>query len=104
MISQRPTIQNTVRSTPEKGVPKGVPQLEAQSVTQTGWLTTGEAYERLTKKGFDRAINTFRRWLADAIREGELQPALTDWGLEANFELRRAANPKDNSVRWLRFK
>lgn len=64
-----------------------------------GWLTTGEAYAELQQRGYEKSQGTLRRTLKD----GKIPPDLEALGLIADFEVRNAANPKDNSVRWLRF-
>lgn len=70
--------------------------------TKTGQaLTTGEAYEILRTRGLSKSINTFRRWVSASIETNSLPEELTQYGLQADFEVRRAANPKDNRVRWL---
>ena len=66
-------------------------------------LTTGEAYEFLKSKGFDKSIGTFRRALAEALQSGVLSESMTRYGLSANFDTRKSANPKDNSTKWLFF-
>ena len=66
-------------------------------------LTTGEAYEFLKSNSFDKSIGTFRRALAEALQSGVLPDQLTQYGLSANFDTRRKANPKDNSTKWLFF-
>ena len=82
-----------------------IPSASVEVKTGTGQLlTTGEAYEVLRAKGFDKSINTFRRALSDSLKSGVLpESLLSRYGLLANFEIRLAANPKDNSVRWLHF-
>lgn len=67
-----------------------------------GSLGTTEAWEKLKTIGYQKSLPTFRRNLAVAITAGELPADLTALGLVADFETRRSANPKDNSVRWLR--
>jgi predicted MarR family transcription regulator len=74
----------------------------APSVSST-WLATGAAYEVAKERGLQKSSRTFNRWLAEAIAVGKLSAELEELGLEANFKARRDANPKDNSVRWLRF-
>lgn len=64
-------------------------------------LTTGEAYQLLKTRGFSKSINTLRRNLADALQTGALPEVLKQYGLLADFGIRRNSNPKDNSVRWL---
>jgi predicted DNA-binding protein len=66
-----------------------------------GSLGTTEAWERLKAIGYQKSLPTFRRTLAPAITAGELPDDLRTLGLVADFETRRSANPKDNSVRWL---
>ena len=66
-------------------------------------MTTGAAYEAAKERGLQKSSRTFKRWLAEAIAVGKLSAELEELGLEADFEARREANPKDNSVRWLRF-
>lgn len=68
----------------------------------TGMMGTTEAHEQLTALGYSKALPTFRRHLATAIDAGQLPDDLVALGLLADFEIRRSANPKDNSVRWLR--
>ena len=63
-----------------------------------GWLTTGEAYAELQQRGYEKSQATLRR----TLREGQVPPELGALGLRADFEVRNAANPKDNSVRWLK--
>ncbi len=63
-----------------------------------GWLTTGEAYTELQQRGYEKSQGTLRR----TLREGQIPPELEELGLKADFEVRNAANPKDNSVRWLK--
>ena len=60
-------------------------------------------YEVAKELGLQKSSRTFKRWLAEAIAVGKLSAELEELGLEANFKARREANPKDNSVRWLRF-
>ena len=67
----------------------------------TGALTTGELFAALEGKGYARSLGTLRRALKAAIELGQLPDDLSALGLTADFELRRSANPKDNSVRWL---
>ena len=63
-----------------------------------GWLTTGEAYGELQNRGYEKSLGTFRRTLRDSGVTEELE----DLGLIADFDVRNQANPKDNSVRWLK--
>ena len=63
-----------------------------------GWLTTGEAYAELQKRGYEKSQGTFRR----TLRQGKVTADLEELGLVADFEVRNQANPKDNSVRWLK--
>ena len=63
-----------------------------------GWLTTGEAYTELQKRGYEKSQATFRR----ALKQGKVTAELENLGLIADFEVRNQANPKDNSVRWLK--
>ena len=64
-------------------------------------LTTGELFMALEGKGYQKSIGTLRRALKLAIETGNLPDDLTALGVTADFEVRRSANPKDNSVRWL---
>lgn len=83
---------------------ESAPVQSAAPTSSTGQLlTTGEAYEVLKGKGFDKSINTLRRSLADALQSGALPESLARYGLLADFEVRRNANPKDNRVKWLYF-
>lgn len=80
------------------------PALPAPVISRNGeWLAAREAYARLTGLGYHRSVTTFRRWLSDAISSEQLPLELTKLGLQADFKTRRQANPKDDSVRWLRF-
>ena len=63
-----------------------------------GWLTTGEAYAELQKRGYEKSQATFRR----ALKQGKVTAELENLGLIADYEVRNQANPKDNSVRWLK--
>ena len=63
-----------------------------------GWLTTGEAYTELQRRGYKKSQGTFRR----TLRQGKISQELVNLGLFADFEVRNQANPKDNSVRWLK--
>lgn len=63
-----------------------------------GWLTTGEAYAELQNRGYEKSQGTFRR----TLKEGQVPEELEALGLKADFEVRNTANPKDNSVRWLK--
>lgn len=72
--------------------------------SQSGeWLVTGEAYRIASSRGLGKSQGTFRRWLADLIATSRMPPELEKLGLVADLDTRRSANPKDNSVRWLRF-
>jgi hypothetical protein len=66
-------------------------------------MTTGEAYEQLTSRGYTKKIGTLRRALKEGLDSGQLPPDLSQLGLLADWEKRRTANPKDNSNRWLSF-
>lgn len=65
-----------------------------------GWLTTGEAFTELKRRGYTKAKGSMRR----NIKSGSVPVDLGRLGLVANWEVRKQANPKDNSVRWLRFR
>jgi len=67
------------------------------------WFVAGEAYRIASSRGLEKSQVTFRRWLADLIATGRMPPELERLGLVADLDTRRKANPKDNSVRWLRF-
>ncbi|MEM9275953.1 MAG: hypothetical protein AAGA80_23780 [Cyanobacteria bacterium P01_F01_bin.143] len=80
------------------------PVTETKSVIDTKhWLTTGEAYEGAQKKGITQSLGTFKRWLHDASEKEKLPTTLQGIKLEANWEIRKKGNPRDNSLRWLRF-
>jgi len=64
-----------------------------------GWLTTGEAFNEAKRRGYSKAKGSFGR----GLRTGSVPAELERLGLVANWEVREQANPKDNSVRWLRF-
>lgn len=64
-----------------------------------GWLTTGEAFNEAKRRGYSKAKVSFGR----GFRSGSVPEDLERLGLVANWKVRQQANPKDNSVRWLRF-
>jgi hypothetical protein len=64
-----------------------------------GLLTTGEAHAEAQRRGYSKTVGTFRR----SLRSGGIPTELERIGLEADWDIRRQANPKDNSVKWLRF-
>lgn len=80
-----------VRTSPPK--PKREPSI--------GIMGTTEAHQKLQAIGYSKSLQTFRRSMASAIVQGELPADLRALGLKADFETRRSANPKDNSVKWL---
>lgn len=63
------------------------------------WLTTGEAYAEAQRQGYTKSLGTFRR----SLRDWTVPPELERLGLVANWDIRTQANPKDKSVKWLRF-
>ena len=83
---------------PESKSPQSVPNSSQLSVFG-GWLTTGEAHSEAQRRGYEKALGTFRR----NLRGGVVPNELARIGLVADFGVRDQANPKDNSVRWLRF-
>ena len=85
------TLERSTRSTRSTKV-KDIPM---------GALSTGELFEALEGKGYQKSIGTLRRALRVAIGDGRLPDDLAGLGVTADFEFRRSANPKDNSVRWL---
>jgi hypothetical protein len=64
-----------------------------------GWLTTGEAHQEAQRRGYSKTLGTFRR----SLRGGAIPAELERIGLEADWDIRSQANPKDNSVKWLKF-
>ena len=86
--------------------PSPNPKLQSSQTVQNrsqltifdGWLTTGEAYTELQQRGYEKSQGTFRR----TLKNGKIPAELERLGLKANFEARNTANPKDNSVRWLK--
>ena len=66
-----------------------------------GRYTTGEILPLLQGRGYCKGIATLRRSLRRAIELGMLPDDLAALGVRADFEVRRSANPKDNSLRWL---
>lgn len=64
-----------------------------------GWLTSGEAYSEAQRRGYQKTKSSMRR----DLRSGGVPADLERLGLVANWKVREQANPKDNSVRWLRF-
>jgi hypothetical protein len=67
--------------------------------SKDGLLTTGEAHQEAQRRGYSKSVGTFRR----SLRGGGIPAELERIGLEANWNIRGQANPKDNSVKWLRF-
>lgn len=65
-----------------------------------GWLTTGEAFNEARRRGYSKAKGSFGR----GLRTGSVPEDLERLGLVANWEVREKTNPKDNSVKWLKFK
>lgn len=63
------------------------------------WLTTGEAYITAQQRGYEKSRATFRRSLNSGVVPNELEGI----GLIADFDAKEQANPKDNSVKWLRY-
>ena len=99
-ISQKnePKVLNSVEN-PKLKSSQLVPN-RSQLTIFDGWLTTGEAYAELQQRGYEKSQGTFRR----TLKEGQVPPELELLGLMADFGARNAANPKDNSVRWLKVK
>ena len=97
-ISQKnqPKVLNIVEN-PKPQSSQLVPH-RSQLTIFDGWLTTGEAYAELQQRGYEKSQGTLRR----TLREGRVPPELEELGLKADFETRNEANPKDNSVRWLK--
>ena len=75
---------------------------KAVKITES-WLTTGEAYDEAKRRGLTQSLGTFRRWLREASEKEQLPTPLESLNLEANWIIRKKGNPKDNSLRWLRF-
>ena len=99
-ISQenQPKVLNSVQN-PKPQSSQPVPN-RSQLTIFDGWLTTGEAYSELQQRGYEKSQATLRR----TLKEGQVPSELEELGLKADFEVRNAANPKDNSVRWLKVK
>ena len=76
---------------------------KVQTLSTTSWLTVGEAIDIAASRGFTKSERTFRRLISSALATQVMPPDLKQVGLIANWQARREANPKDNSVRWLRF-
>lgn len=64
-----------------------------------GLLTTGEAHQEAQRRGYTKSVGTFRR----SLRGGVIPVELEKIGLRADWDTRKQANPKDNSVKWLNF-
>lgn len=93
--------QNSAKApAPKVETAKDSPTVTSQSGE---WLATGQAYRIAASRGLEKSQGTFRRWLADLIATGTMPPELENLGLVADLDTRSRANPKDNSVRWLRF-
>ena len=58
---------------------------------------------RRKKRGLSQSLGTFRRWLRNACEKEQLPTTLESLNLEVNWTIRKQGNPKDNSLRWLRF-
>lgn len=94
-------LQNQVTALTRKEQPV---KTENKPVTEKeGWLTTGEAYGEAKRRGLTSSAGTFRRWLREAIETEQLPSALQSLDLQADWASRKQGNPKDNSLRWLRF-
>lgn len=85
-------LQNEQQSKPKLAQSK-LPKFE------DGLLTTGEAYEEAKQRGYTKSVGTFRR----SLRGGTMPAELEQIGLKADWDIRSQANPKDNSVKWLKF-
>ena len=101
-------LEQLTRLTPVVSSPIAVAKSPARPTSSikpstpcTGALTTGELFAALEGKGYARSLGTLRRALRGAIDVGMLPDDLSARGVTADFETRRSANPKDNSVRWL---
>ena len=101
-------LEQLTRLTPVVSSPIAVAKSPARPTSSikpstpcTGALTTGELFAALEGKGYARSLGTLRRALRGAIDVGMLPDDLAALGVTADFETRRSANPKDNSVRWL---
>ena len=70
----------------------------------SGWMTTGEARTAMQQRhGYKASPGTFRRHLRAAQEQQRITSELKEGGvIELDFETRAAANPKSNSVRWIR--
>lgn len=68
------------------------------SIHSNEWLTTGEAYEEIQRRGYAKSAATFRR----SLSSGAVPKELEKLGLVADFTARNQGNLKDNSLRWLR--
>lgn len=82
---------------------KTASQEKVQTLSTTSWLTVGEAFLIAAERGFAKSKRTFQRLISDALAATVMPPDLKQVGLIANWQARQTANPKDNSVRWLRF-
>jgi hypothetical protein len=76
-------------------------QQEQSSLTHATdrWMTTGEAYAEAQRRGYTKSIGTFRR----SIKGGTMPFELEQIGLMGDWGVKSQGNPKDNSVRWLKF-
>lgn len=73
-----------------------LPQTYAQR--RKSWLTTGEAYQEALKRGWEGSRNTFRR----RLEGGSIPGDLSELGLVGDY-VERAKNPRDRTLRWLKF-
>ena len=99
--NQLQELKSQVTVLPKKEQPVET-ENKAVAVTE-GWLTTGEAYAEAKRRGFTQSLGTFRRWLREANETEQLPKALHSLDLQADWASRKQGNPKDNSLRWLRF-
>ncbi len=105
---QRLRVENEAFRQKRDNVPLPPVQSKAASPSKVltdskTWLTVGEAFDIAASRGFVKSKRTFQRFISDALATQVMPSELKKVGLIANWQARRAANPKDNSVRWLRF-
>ncbi len=80
--------------------PVPTPPTRAAIATGGGeWLTPGQAYEQLARRGYPKADVSFRKLLARSREQGTVDPELMQWGVVADFDRFSKLN---NRSAWLK--
>lgn len=96
--NSKPKVVQSSLQTELESKPKVVQGKPLQK--SNGLLTTGEAYAETQRRGYTKSIGTFRR----SLRNEAIPTELERLGLIADWSARSQANPKDNSVKWLKLR